>query len=84
LVRATVITQATKRIKMPPIESPFYLQEQHAELIDAGLQMYEQAYMAGEITLAQDNAWLTTLAKDQDVVTYLADVLALRKFTERI
>ncbi|MDP2324021.1 MAG: hypothetical protein Q8N51_08330, partial [Gammaproteobacteria bacterium] len=72
------------RIKMPPIESPYYLQEQHAELIDAGLQMYEDAYMAGEITLGQYQAWITTLAKDQDVVTYLADVLVLRKFAELV
>jgi hypothetical protein len=80
LARATVITQATKRIKMPDINSPYYLQAQQAELIDAGLQMYEDAYMAGEITLAQYEAWIATLAKDQDVVAYLADVLALKKF----
>lgn len=80
LARATAITQATKRIRMPAIDSPYYLQAQHAELIDVGLQMYEDAYMAGEITLAQYEAWIATLARDQDVVTYLSDVLALKKF----
>jgi len=80
LARATAITQATKRIKQPSLMSPYYLADVHAELIDAGLQAVEESYAAGEITLAAYEAWLAPLARDQAVVTYLADVLALRKF----
>jgi hypothetical protein len=82
LARATTITQATQRIKIPGIDSPYYLSKVLADLIDAGQQAYEAEYMTDQISLAQYRAWLLTLTADGDVVTYLADVLALRKFTE--
>jgi len=84
LARATVISQATKRIRVPGVSSPYFLQDAQRALVDAGLADYEAAYMTGLITIEQYTAWLATLTKDQDVVTYLADVLTLRKFTESV
>lgn len=82
LARATVITQANKRIKVPALDSPYFLQDVIRDLVDQGLLAYEEMYMRAQITIDQYAAWLTSLTVDPDVVTYLADTLTLRRFLE--
>jgi len=82
LSRATVITEANKRIKVAPLESPYYLQDKMRELIDQGLEAYEQRYIEGKITIDTYMAWLTAIGVDPDLATYLADILSLRAFLE--
>lgn len=82
VARATVITQATKRIRMPGIDSPYFLKDVMRDLIDQGLLAYEEMYMDKTITIDEYITWVTTLAADPDVVTYLADTLTLRRFLE--
>ena len=82
LARATVITQANKRIRVPPIDSPYFLKDIIQEAIDKGLLAYEEMFMKAQITIDQYTAWLTAIGVDPDVVTYLADTLTLRRFLE--
>lgn len=82
LSRATVITEANKRIKVAPLESPYYLRDQMRELIDQGLEAYEQRYIEGKITIDTYITWLTSIGVDPDLSTYLADILSLRSFLE--
>jgi|GEM_PF-3759589 len=80
LARATVITQANKRIKVPRLDSPYFLRDIMQELMDKGLLAYEEMFMKAQITIDQYTAWLISIGVDPDVVTYLADTLTLRKF----
>ena len=84
LARSTVITQATKRIKMPGLDSPYFLSDTLQALVEQGLEAYDEMYMEGMITIDQYIAWLTTMAADPEVITYLADTLTLRRFLERL
>jgi hypothetical protein len=82
LARSTVITQATKRIKMPGLDSPYFLSDTLQALVEKGLEAYDGMYMEGTITIDQYIAWLTTMAADPEVITYLADTITLRRFLE--
>jgi hypothetical protein len=84
LARSTVITQATKRIKMPGLDSPYFLSDTLQALVEKGLEAYDGMYMEGTITIDQYIAWLTTMAADPEVITYLADTITLRRFLERL
>jgi hypothetical protein len=80
LARATVITEASKRIQPPKLDSPYYLEDVLRDLQDQGVAAYENLYLAGRITLQDYVSWLTTLQVDANVITYLADRLELRFF----
>lgn len=82
VARDTVITQATRRVKVPALDSPYFLQDVMRGLIDQGLLAFEEMVIEGTITLDQYVAWLTGLSVDGDVITYLADTLTLRRFLE--
>jgi len=82
VARDTVITQATRRLRIPRLDSPYFLKDVIRDLVDQGLLAYEDLYMREEITIDQYVAWLTTITADPDVVTYLADTLTLRRFLE--
>jgi len=80
LARSTVITEASKRVKVPPLDSPYFLQDALMDLIEQGMTSYEEQYLAGRITINQFVAWLTGIGADPDLVTYLADVASLKAF----
>lgn len=80
LAHATVITEANKRIKVPKLESPYYLQDHLRELMDQGLERYQEWYLEGEISLEDLTSWLRSLQVDPDLVTYLGDLAELRRF----
>jgi hypothetical protein len=81
LARATAITQANKRLKVPSPDSLIYRDDTIEELAESQRQPYEEAYIDGRITLEQYAAWLQTIVQDADVASYMADVAALRRFT---
>jgi len=80
LARSTVITEGSKRVKMPPLDSPYFLQDALQDLIQQGMTSYEEQYLRGQITINQFVAWLTGIGADPDLVTYLADVASLKAF----
>jgi hypothetical protein len=80
LARSTVITEGSKRVKMPPLDSPYFLQDALQDLIQQGMSSYEDQYVRGQITINQFVAWLTGIGADPDLVTYLADVASLKAF----
>jgi hypothetical protein len=80
LARSTVITEGSKRVKVPPLDSPYFLQDALQDLIQQGMVSYEAQYLRGEITINQFVAWLTGIGADPDLVTYLADVASLKAF----
>uniref|UniRef100_A0A6M3XPX3 Putative tail protein n=1 Tax=viral metagenome TaxID=1070528 RepID=A0A6M3XPX3_9ZZZZ len=84
VARDTVITQATKRVRVPSLKSPYFLSDVIRALVDKGLPAYEQMFFRKEITIDQYVAWLTSLTVDPGVITYLADTLTLRRFLERL
>jgi len=84
VARATTITQATKRVRIPSLKSPYFLSDVIQNLVDKGLEAWEEMYFRKEITIEQYVAWLTSLSVDPDVITYLADTLTLRRFLERL
>lgn len=84
LARATCITQASKRIRVPAPDSLIYRDDVIALLAEEGIEGYERAYLAGEITLVTYAAWLQSIVEDPDVATYLADVLSLKRFSTAI
>lgn len=80
LARSTVITEGSKRVKMPPLDSPYFLQDALQDLIQQGMSSYEEQYLAGLITINEFVVWLTGIGADPDLVTYLADVASLKAF----
>lgn len=80
LARATVVTEASKRIKVPSLDSPYYLQDKILPLYEQGMEAYLDALLRGEISLDQYVAWLSSMGIDADLVTYLADTAALKAF----
>lgn len=80
LARSTVITEGSKRIKVPNLDSPYFLQDQLMPLIQQGMASYKQQYLQGLITIEEFVVWLTGIGADPDLVTYLADVASLEAF----
>jgi hypothetical protein len=80
LARSTVITEGSKRVKMPPLDSPYFLQDALQDLIQQGMTSYEAQYLRGEITINEFVIWLIGIGADPDLVTYLADVASLKAF----
>jgi len=80
LAHSTVITEGSKRVKIPPLDSPYFLQDALQDLIQQGMTSYEEQYLRGQITINQFVAWLTGIGADPDLVTYLADVASLKAF----
>jgi hypothetical protein len=84
LAQATCLTQASKRIRVPAPDSLIYRDDVVALLAEEGIAGYEQEYLSGQITLATYTAWLQSIVQDPDVAIYLADVLALKRFSSTV
>jgi hypothetical protein len=80
LARSTTVTEGSKRIKVPNLDSPYFLQDKLQPLIQEGMTAYEELYLKGQITIDQFVAWLSGIGVDPDLVTYLADVASLKAF----
>ncbi len=80
LARATVITQALKRIKAPPLESPYFQRPQLQALMDEAIGSYTRMLQLGEITQEQYEAYLAGVGVDAAVITYLGDTQSLEAF----
>jgi len=78
LARSTVITQAVKRLQVPPIDSPYFQRDIWQPIADEGIRAFCSAYEAGEITRDQLEQSLLGMGIDAKVVTYLADVEELK------
>jgi len=84
LSRATVITQASKRISPPAASSDYFLKDTMRDLIEQGLERYQELYLAGEITLAEYRGWISGLVEDPVVVLYLVDQVDLKRFVDSL
>jgi len=80
LARATALTQALKRIKTPPLESPYFAKDRLRELIDEAIASYTRMLELGQITLDEFEAYLAATGVDPDVITYLGDTQEVRRF----
>lgn len=84
LARAVVITEANKRIKVPPSSSAYYQPESLATLANAGLDSEEQRFINGVISFDEFIAWITALVPDPPLALYLADQADLKRFSESL
>lgn len=82
LARATVITQASKRIRIPALSSDYYSADAMAALSAAGLGDQERGVLDGSVTVDSFKAWLAGLVRDESAILYLADQLELERWLE--
>jgi len=80
LARATALTQALKRIKTPPLESPYFQKDRLRALIDEAIGSYTRMLELGQITMEEFEAYLAGAGVDPDVITYLGDTQEVRQF----
>ena len=80
LARSTALTQALKRIKTPPLESPYFQKDRLRELIDEAIASYTRMLELGQITMDEFEAYLAATGVDPDVITYLGDTQEVRQF----
>jgi len=80
LARATAVTQALKRVKVPPLESPYFQRDYLQSLMDEAMSSYSRMLQLGEISQEQYEAYLAGVGVDAAVISYLGDTEALRSF----
>lgn len=80
LARATSITQALKRIKTPPWDSPYFERGRVRDVIDEAVEAYSGMFVRGEISIAEFRANAVAAGLDPDIAIYLADQLELQRF----
>jgi len=80
LARATALTQALKRIKTPPLESPYFQKDRLRDLIDEAITSYTRMLELGQITMDEFEAYLAGVGVDPDVITYLGDTQEVHQF----
>lgn len=83
LAQATVLTQALKRVKSLPADSPYFVRDAVREVIDEAIETYSDMVMRGEISLEEVRANLAGVGVDPDLVAYLVDTLEVRLFAEK-
>ncbi len=83
LAQATVLTQALKRVKSLPADSPYFVRDAVREVIDEAIETYSDMVMRGEISLEEVRANLAGVGVDPDLVTYLVDTLEVRLFAAK-
>jgi len=82
LARSTAITQALKRIKTPPLESPYFQKDRLREVIDTAVEAYTRMLDEGEISPIEYELSGQRVGVDEDLTIYIADTQALRRFCE--
>jgi len=80
LARATCLTQAFKRISTPPVEAPYFQQDQLRAAIDDAIAGYTRMLEQRQITLPEFLAYLLAAGVDPDVAQYLTDTQEVRAF----
>ena len=80
LARATALTQALKRIDVPPLEAPYFQRDSLRALHDEAMASYANMLQLGQITLEEYEGYLAGVGVDPAVVTYLGDTQEVRAF----
>ena len=84
LAQATAVTQALKRVKVPPLESPYFRSDTLRALQDEAIGSYDRMYELGQISLEQYEAYLAGVGVDPAVITYLGDTQSLNRFLQTV
>jgi hypothetical protein len=80
MARATAITQAVKRLQVPPLDSPYFQRDLLQPAVDEAMETLSAQLERGEITREQFDAQLLGVGVDAKVVAYVGDVAELRRF----
>jgi len=80
LARATALTQALKRVKVPGPDSLYFRRDQLQPLLDEAIASYTDMADRGEISLEQMRANLLAAGIDPLVAAYLVDTEEVRLF----
>ncbi len=80
LARATALTQAMKRVKAPPVDSPYFLRDRMRSALDDAIDAYTMMVQRAEITIDEYRINLVAAGVDPDLAAYLADTEEVRQF----
>ncbi len=83
LAQATVLTQALKRVRTLPPDSPYFMRDAVREVIDEAIVTYGDMVRRGEISIEELKVNLAGAGVDPDLAMYLADTLEVQIFAEK-
>ncbi len=82
LARATALTAAFKRLKAPPVDSPYFTQDALRPAIDEAIAGYTRLVASGEMSLEEMRLALLAAGVDPVVAAYLVDGAEVRLFIQ--